>query len=118
MSNFTSTAVAKVLPSSTQDLTSVIIYIFEGFILCFFNFLLFLIIYSCKYLRNQKEYIIFAGNILSDGLFGASYFIAGIRRLYIYLNVGAGKYLNLLNCSGICTFFDCKVYLILAFANN
>ena len=70
---------------SSVDYIALYVYIIEGAILMLFNFSLAFVIYTSIRLREQKEYVIFAANMFFDGIFGITYFLAGIRRLSIYL---------------------------------
>lgn len=72
------------LPTSSMNKTALYIYVVDGFILMASNLILILFIYSIKQLRQQKEYIIFAGNMIYDAFFGFQYFLAGIRRMGIF----------------------------------
>uniref|UniRef100_A0AC34PVT2 G-protein coupled receptors family 1 profile domain-containing protein n=1 Tax=Panagrolaimus sp. JU765 TaxID=591449 RepID=A0AC34PVT2_9BILA len=68
------------------------LYTIDGFILMFVDIILVSLIYITKGLRNQKEFVIFAGNMIYDAAFGLQYFLAGSRRLMLVY--GNEKYLE------------------------
>uniref|UniRef100_A0A7E4VBN7 G_PROTEIN_RECEP_F1_2 domain-containing protein n=1 Tax=Panagrellus redivivus TaxID=6233 RepID=A0A7E4VBN7_PANRE len=59
------------------------IYVFDGSIIFVVNIFIVFVIYLNRQLRRQKEYILFAANMLSDGIFGLNYLTSGMRRLMI-----------------------------------
>ena len=72
--------------TSTLDATTVWLYVIEGSILLLFNGIFGLMILSNKKLAIQKEFILFAINMLYDALFGSAYLVAGIYNLTLYYN--------------------------------
>lgn len=72
------------IPTSSLDIGSYYAYVIEGLILIAFNGILAASIFATV-LRSQKEYIIFATNMLFDAIFGLTYFSAGLYRMvFIY----------------------------------
>lgn len=69
-------------PTSGMDIRSYYAYVIEGFVLLSFNGVLATAIFATRGLRSQKEYIIFATNLLLDAIFGLTYFSAGLYRLF------------------------------------
>ena len=65
-----------------MDVGTYYMYFIEGFILIVFNGILAVSIFSHRTLRSQKEYIIFAANMIFDAIFGLTYFSAGVYRLF------------------------------------
>lgn len=71
------------------------LYVIEGTILIILNFLISITIFTNRRFREQKEYLILAGNILFDLLFGIAYFSTGLSRLiffFTYKNSTTLKY--------------------------
>lgn len=72
------------ITTASMDIIIYYLYVIESPILIVFSFLLAFSIFNNKFLREQKEYVIFAGSSLFDAIFGLAYFCAGIWRTIIY----------------------------------
>ena len=68
--------------TSTMDIGSYYMYFIEGLILIVVNVILATAIFVHKSLRSQKEYIVFATNMIFDAIFGLAYCTAGIYKLF------------------------------------
>lgn len=70
--------------SISVDVFPFYIYAIEGGILVVFNVFFVTMIMLIKRLRCQKEYILIAGNMFFDILFGMTYLLAGIYRVEVW----------------------------------